>query len=107
MISGDSADRSDVFLWNWRSAFWLRYFLPVLPEPPLPPVEYGLRLHDDQSRLPVLPDPRQDDPEKAVPIPKRRPGGGALVDGQLLAERSDFEDQPSFEVAEEKQVQGQ
>lgn len=51
---------------------------------PMPP-DHGVWLDNDEGGAPAGPQPRQPDPEDAIPAPKLGPRNGALEDGELLA----------------------
>ena len=51
------------------------------------PPDDGVRLNDDQRRAPIWPQPREPNPNYAIPRPQLRPLGSATMDGQLLSQR--------------------
>jgi hypothetical protein len=54
------------------------------------PADDGLRLHQDENRVPVGPDPGEPDPEDAVTGTEPRPLRRALEDGELVAKGEVF-----------------
>lgn len=62
-----------------------RFPSPVPAEPGPVPTEDGVRLNDEQYRFPILPYPRQPDPEPAVGSAKLRAFHAPLQYQQLLA----------------------
>src|SRR5262249_44944952 len=60
------------------------------------PRQDGLGLHDDESGPPILPDPRQPDPDHAVRSPEQdAPRASPLQDVKLVTQREDFKLQGS------------
>ena len=51
------------------------------------PPHHGVGFDNDQSLLPITPEPREQDPKETVSWAKLRPLARAFHDGQLLAKR--------------------
>ena len=56
------------------------------------PPDHGVRLHDDESAAPVLPEPRDPDPQQTVcPSESQALGTGPLEHLQLVSQRQHLE----------------
>ena len=73
-----------------------RLAAPVEPEALAMPPDDCVGLDDQQDRSPILPEPRQPNPEDAVSILDLRPFHTALLDGQLLTESKIFKNDVLF-----------
>jgi hypothetical protein len=57
------------------------------------PADNGLGLHEDQSRSPVPPNPREENPEEAIGAFKLSPLDAPLEDQKLVTEGEDLEEE--------------